>query len=164
MKNSKTLIRIILFFLAITVNAQETIWFDANWNATTKDKAVFYRPAPQKKGNGFWIVDYYINGTVQMEGFSTVSTPNEEKFDGLILYYHPNGKTFHKANYQNGELEGKRDVYYETGELKETGKYTNGKRDGVWKTYYKNGKIKKKGKYRNGEKIGVWKTFYKNVY
>ncbi len=50
--------------------------------------------------NGFWIVDYYKNGQIQMEGFSTVNIPNEEIFDGLVLYYHANGKPFHRANYK----------------------------------------------------------------
>lgn len=164
MKTSTLLIAMFVGFLTTSVTAQETVWFDANWNATTKDKAIYYRPAPQKKGDGFWIVDYYMNGTKQMEGFSLIAEPHKEQFEGLVLYYHQNGKPFHKANYEKGKLHGKREVYYESGELKELGRYVKGKRNGVWKTFYKNGKIETRGKYRNGKKVGVWKTFYKNVY
>lgn len=162
MKTSAFLITLFVGFLTVSVTAQQTIWLDKNWQETTKESHEFYRPTPQKKDNGFWIVDYYKNGQVQMEGFSSVSTLNEEVFNGLVTYYHINGKLFHKANYKNGKLDGIRKVFYETGNLKEVGKYVNGKRNGVWKTYYENGKIKSKGKYHNNEKSGVWKTFYKN--
>ena len=162
MKTSTLLIAMFVGFLTSSVTAQETIWFDSNWNLTTKDKAEYYRPTPKKVTNGFWLIDYYMNGKKQMEGFSTSNVPLKEFFEGQVLYYHPNGKLFHKANYKNGELQGKRDIYYETGELKERGRYVKGKRNGIWKTFYKNGKIESKGKYTNGEKAGVWKTFYKN--
>ena len=162
----KTRIAIVVLFVGLfttSLTAQETIWFDVNWKETTKDNASYYRPAPEKKDNGYWIVDYYKNGQVQMEGFSTNNTPNEEQFEGLVMYYHENGKPFHKAHYKNGKLNGQRKVFYETGELKEHGNYVNGKREGSWKTFSKKGKIKTKGRYKNGEKVGIWKTFYKNI-
>jgi antitoxin component YwqK of YwqJK toxin-antitoxin module len=159
---------IIMFFFigcyAQSLFGQKTIWFDKNWQQTSKENSVYYRPEPKKVKSGFWIVDYYKNGQVQMEGFSTVNSPNNESFDGLVTYYHQNGKPFHKANYKNGKLEGVRKVFYETGELKEQGRYKDGKRQGIWKTFYKNGKIKNKGKYKDNEKVGIWKTFYKNEY
>lgn len=152
----------VLFSLA-TASAQ-TVWFDKNWKETTKDNGVYYRPEPKKMKNGYWIVDYYKNGQIQMEGLSLVNKANEEKFDGLVVYYYENGKPFHKANYKEGLLNGVRKIFYKTGELKEIGRYKKGKRQGVWKTYYKNGKIKTRGKYKDNEKVGVWKTFYKNEY
>ncbi|MFD0993428.1 toxin-antitoxin system YwqK family antitoxin [Tenacibaculum geojense] len=164
MKTSTLLLAMFVSFFATSITAQSTIWFDANWQITSKDKGMYYRPEPKKVDNGYWIVDYYKNGQIQMEGLSSNKTPLEEEFEGLVSYYHSNGKPYHKANYKEGELHGLRRVYYDTGELKEEGTYNYGKRDGVWKTYYKNGKINSKGKYRNGEKVGVWKTFYKNVY
>ena len=188
MKTSKLIIVLVVGFLTTSLNAQETIWFDANWNTTAKENASYYRPTPKKVKNGFWLIDYYKNGTKQMEGFSFVSGPKEDKLDGLVAYFFENGKIFQKVNYKSGVLEGNRKIYfesgklkteaeykdgkivgsfsefYETGELKETGEYEEGKREGVWKTFYKNGKIEMKGKYREGEKVGVWKTFYKNVY
>ena len=144
--------------------AQKTIWFDKNWQETSEENSEYYRPEPKKLRNGYWIVDYYKNGQIQMEGFSTVNTPNKEEFDGLVIYYHPNGNPFHKAHYKNGKLDGVREVFYESGELKEQGRYKKGKRQGVWKTFHKTGKIKTKGKYKDNEKVGIWKTFYKNEY
>ncbi len=163
MKIATTFIVVFVGLLSYTANAQETIWFDANWQETSEDKAKYYRPVPKKTKEGFWIIDYYDNGQIQMEGYSTVNKPGEEEFDGLVVYYHPNGNFFHKANYKNGKLHGVRMVYYETGNLKEQGSYVEGKRQGNWKIFYENGKIKEKGKYENSEKVGVWKTFYKNL-
>ncbi|KAB1153854.1 toxin-antitoxin system YwqK family antitoxin [Tenacibaculum aiptasiae] len=164
MKTSTLIIVMFFGFLTSSITGQETIWFDKNWKETTKENHEFYRPAPKKIKDGFWIIDYYKNGQIQMEGYSTINKPDGEVFDGLVIYYHPNGKPFHKANYKNGKLDGVRKVFYESGELKQQGKYNDGKREGVWKTFYKNGKIETKGKYRDNEKVGVWKTFYKNVY
>ena len=188
MKTSTLLIAIVVGFLTVSVSAQETIWFDSNWNLTTKDKASYYRPQPEPQNNGFLIVDYYMNGNIQMEGFSLINTPNKEKFDGLVKYYYENAVLFQEIHYKEGKQDGNRKIYFESGKLKEertyksdklngkfseyyesgellsTGNYGDGQKEGAWKTYYKNGKIKEKGKYEKGEKIGVWKTYYKNVY
>ena len=188
MKISTLLIAIVVGFLTVSVSAQETVWFDSNWNPTEKEKATYYRPMPKVKNNGYWIVDYYMNGTKQMEGFSFSKVVNKEKFDGLVKYYFANGVLYQEINFEEGEIEGERRIYFEsgkiknereyrggkadgkffeyykTGELHMNGNYDEGLKDGVWKIYYKNGKIKERGKYEKGEKIGIWKTFYKNVY
>lgn len=164
MKTSTILTALLVVFLGTSAIAQETVWLDANWKKTDKENATFYRPAPEKKGNGYWIVDYYKNGKVQMKGFSTSNEYDNEQFEGLVKYYHPNGTLSHELNFSDGKLEGNRKEYYESGELKEVAKYKEGKRNGAFREYYKNGKIKTRGKYRDGEKVGVWKTFYKNVY
>lgn len=188
MKTSTLLIALVVGFLTTSVSAQETLWFDANWNPTAKEKATYYRPAPKVQGNGFWIVDYYMNGTIQMEGFSLNNNPNNEKFHGLVKYYFDDGKLYQEINYKKGEIHGIRKVYfksgklksvknyidnkiegkykeyYESGELFMVGKYENGLQKGIWKSYYQNGKIREKGKYNKGRKTGVWKVYYKNVY
>ena len=110
------------------------MYFDADWNKTIKEKAVYYRDFSANESIKRIIVDYYISGEKAQE-----------------------------AKYKNGKPEGKFLIYYKTGELKTVGFYRDGFREDVWKTYDKNGKIIKKGKYKKGEKIGVWKTFYKNL-
>ncbi len=188
MRTSALLIALVVGFLTSSVSAQETVWFDANWNLTEKDKAIYYRPTPKKQNNGFWIVDYYMNGIKQMEGYSSVLDVNNEKFDGVIKYYFSTGILYQEVRYSKGEIEGVRKIYfksgkikevrsyekdkmegryleyYKTGELLTTGDYEDNLKEGVWKTYYKNGKMKERGKYEVGKKIGIWKTFYKNVY
>ena len=163
MKTSTVLLVIVVGFLTTSLNAQENVWFDSNWNVTTKEKATYYRPAPKKMDIGYWIVDYYISGKKQMEGLSITNEPNKEMYNGLVKYFHENGKKFQDVNYVDGKPDGKFSEFYDTGEVKRTGKYENGLREGSWKVYLKNGKIQEKGKYTNGEKIGIWKTFYKNI-
>ena len=103
MKTSTFLIAMIVGFLTFSVSAQENLYFDANWNPSTKEKAAYYRPKPKVKKNGFWIVDYFINGEKQMEGFSLNDVPNEEKFHGLVKYYFENGQLFQEINFKKGK-------------------------------------------------------------
>ncbi|QNM85662.1 hypothetical protein H9W90_00625 [Polaribacter pectinis] len=163
MKTTTVLILIVVGFLTSSLSAQETVYFDSNWNLSTKEKAAYYRPAPKKVDNGYWIVDYYVSGKKQMEGLSKTNKPNKEVYVGAVNYFHENGANFQKVNYVDGKPEGKFYEYYDTGEMKRIGKYEAGLREGSWKVYYKNGKIQEKGKYNKGEKVGIWKTFYKNI-
>ena len=162
MKTTTLLIVFVVGFLTLSLSAQETIWFDSNWNVTTKDKAFHYRPAPKKMDKGYWIVDYYLNGVKQMEGLSTTNEPNKEMYIGTVNYFHENGNRFQEVFYVDGKPEGKFSEFYDSGELKTSGRYKEGKREGAWKTFNKNGKIKEKGRYNKGEKVGIWKVFYKN--
>lgn len=155
---------LLLFLIVIDVTSQETTWYDAEWNETTESNAAYYRPKPAKIKKGYWVIDYYKNGSVKREGYTKKPKKKHEGFEGLVIEYHPNGKAALKLNYKRGVLHGLHREYFTTGELKKQTRYRNGNRDGVWKEYYKSGKIKTKGKYRNGEKVGVWKTYYKNEY
>ena len=162
-KNISHEVRSASSFLTSTLTAQDTVWFDSNWNLTSNENATYYRPVPKKIDAGYWIVDYYISGKKQMEGFSTTNEANKETYVGLVTYYHENGQKFQMVNYINGKPVGRFSEFYDSGELKRSGKYDNGLREGSWKVYHKNGKIQEKGKYSSGEKIGIWKTFHKNI-
>ena len=60
MKNSITIS--LLLLSSIIIKAQDTIYFDKNWEVTTKDNHSFYRPLPLKKlGNLFLLRDFYKN-------------------------------------------------------------------------------------------------------
>lgn len=161
----KTTLLFVFFSLLfnLSVAAQKTIWLDASRNETTKENAVYYRPAPKKMDNGYWLVDYYRSGKKRKEGFSTRKETAEEMYIGVVKYYYENGVKFQEMRYSEGKLDGNFYEFYKTGNLNTVGKYTNGLRDGIWKVFYENGKIKEKGKYTIGEKVGVWKTFYKNI-
>jgi antitoxin component YwqK of YwqJK toxin-antitoxin module len=123
----------ISFFSIPNTVGQDKVWFDANGNTTTKEKAVYYRVFSNDKKENKIIIDYYLSGKKAKESYVI-----------------------------KGKKEGKFVEFYATGEVKVIGEFENGFREGMWKTYYNNGKIKEKGKYSSGEKIGVWKLFYKN--
>ena len=133
MKKVVAIVFFICAFYSIETVSQENIYFDANWNRTTKQKAVYYR--------------------------SLINTNKEKK---LVVDFFITGKKVREVFYENGKPDGKFSEFYSSGELKITGKYKKGLKVGMWKTYYKNGKIKEKGRFKNGEKVGVWKTYFNN--
>ena len=158
---------------------KDTLWFDANWNASTKNQASYFRPQPTKKDKGYLWKDYYLSGAKQMEAVSLKE--NEEVFDGIATWYFENGNVMQTVNYQNNLKVGERKNYHESGSLKsqysyindniegvwvgyhenaklsESGTYKSGLRNGQWKEYHKNGKLKGEGSYSDGKKVGIWK-------
>ena len=143
---------------------QTKIWLDKNHNETTKDKGLYYRPAPKKIRKKYWIVDYYLDGKKYREGKALFTTPNKEQFNGVVTYFFKNQNVSKKVTYKKGIKHGVYQEYFETGEISLQGKYEDDLKEGAWKLFYKAGKIKSKGQYSKGEKVGVWKTYYKNVY
>lgn len=161
---------------------KDTLWFDANWNASTKNQASYFRPQPTKKDKGYLWKDYYLSGAKQMEAVSLKE--NEEFFDGTTTWYFENGNVMQTVNYQNNLKVGERKNYHESGSLKsqysyindniegawvgyhenaklsESGTYKSGLRNGEWKEYHKNGKLKGEGSYSDGKKVGIWKMYY----
>lgn len=152
----------LLFILSFTFSyaQKDTIWFDANWNETTKNKANFYRCHCNKVDNGYWFIDYYISGAKQMEGLSL--DKDIEIYHGIVKWYHENGNIFQIVNYKNGILFGTLQVFYENGKLKNKSTYRNGKIEGKWSEYFENSKLKETGMYLKGQKDGLWKTYYYN--
>jgi len=173
----------------ISIYAQETvkdtIWYDANWNKSTKNVASYYRPFPEKKDNGYWLIDYYLSGAKQMEAHS--NAPDSEFFNGTVTWYYENGNVMQTVNYKDNVLYGERKNYHESGPLKsqysynkegkihgswvsfhenskpdENGQYDNDIKTGTWKEFHKNGKLKGEGKYKNDKKVGIWKMHYYN--
>jgi antitoxin component YwqK of YwqJK toxin-antitoxin module len=167
---------------ALSQAPKDTIWYDANWNASTKNQASYFRPEPAKKDKGYWWVDYYMSGAKQMEALSLHE--NDEFFDGLVTWYYENGNVMQTVNYKdnvliderkdyhesgtlknqysytNGLIEGDWVGYYENSKLSESGKYLSGQRNGLWKEYHKNGKLKGEGNYTDGKKTGIWKMYF----
>ena len=125
----------IFYLFSIPFFAQnDTIWFNSNWKDTSKKDASFYRLKPTKKGDAYYVVDYFLNGSKQMEGLSKY--PGKDMFIGPITWYFENGNIFQIAYYENGIQNGNRKVYYENGKLKTDSNYLKGRLDGKWKAYY----------------------------
>jgi antitoxin component YwqK of YwqJK toxin-antitoxin module len=55
--------------------------------------------------------------------------------------------------YVNGELDGKKNYYYENTAIRQSENYYKGKLDSWLKLYYPNGKLKSEEYYREGEMI-----------
>ncbi|AXT55377.1 hypothetical protein D1815_06255 [Aquimarina sp. AD1] len=101
----------------------DTIWYDKNWRLSIKDDAAFYRPPVSKKGELYLVQDYYINGSLQMEG--TSSNAAKDFWEGVVTWYDINGKVIQSFTYENNRLEGDFITYYKDKKL--IAQYKNGR-------------------------------------
>ncbi len=86
--------------MILSFNACKTVYFNSDWEETTKDKQVYYRPNP-KQIDGLWLIkDYYKNGVLQFEG--STKDIELELWEGDLTWYKPNGKIEDKVRYKNG--------------------------------------------------------------
>ena len=109
----------------IYAQSQGVIYFDEEWNITKdKKKASFYRETTQQ-GDYYLIKDYYINGTLQMEGKASDKTPNQEVFDGKVIWYYPDGKVSMVSHFSKGVQVGEHKSYQEDGRISQDFIYKN---------------------------------------
>ncbi|MDR6545219.1 antitoxin component YwqK of YwqJK toxin-antitoxin module [Chryseobacterium rhizosphaerae] len=102
--------------LSINVYAQEKTYFDENWEKTTQANMEYYRETTPK-GKLTLIKDFYKNGTLQMEGLASDTTPNSEVFEGKVTWYTPEGKIMNFVTYSNGKQVGPSQSYDASGKL-----------------------------------------------
>ena len=121
----------ILFFLTTTINAQETIYFDAEWKITTKINAVYYRVEIQNKKAK--TIDYFMSGKKAQEVVYMDGKP-----EGKYNLYYNSGELKTAGEYQKGLKQGVWKTYYKNGKIKERGRFKDDEKVGVWKTFYKN--------------------------
>ena len=99
MKN-KCYLGIYLLLLGSIARAQDTIYFDKNWNKIPKGEHVFYRPMPlQQVGMLLLLKDYYRNGNLQFQGY--VKPGNEDAYTGDAYWYNENGTDHNSSQYDN---------------------------------------------------------------
>ncbi len=87
----------------------DTMWFDLNWQITTKPKAYFYR-IYKKRAGGYDIWDRYKNHSIQMTAFSTTINPLYK--EGTAYYYNNNGFLSSVTTYKNNFPVGKSSWYW----------------------------------------------------
>ncbi len=114
--NNGSVIILLLFFSSIGLT-QETrqLYFDSNWQLTSKDSASYTRLISIKKDD------------LQFEGAFT----DTNKDENLIT----------KGYYANGKKQGVFIFNYEDGTLNRKGEYINDKPMGIWEFYYPNGQL-----------------------
>lgn len=158
--STATIITIILL-CQIHVSAQDTIWYDANWDETNdKELAEFYRPPAKKVGDDYLITDYYKSGVKQMEGLSYEK--GEGFWNGTVVWYYPNGDTSRTIEYENNVVNGKFMEYYGNGKVAGRSEFKNNVPHGMVEYYYYNGKLESKGNYKNGKPDGETTSFYRD--
>jgi CHAT domain-containing protein/Flp pilus assembly protein TadD len=72
--------------------------------------ATYYRLITYRDGKPTGItIDYYLNGKRQMQG-KLLAEGLAPKYEGIVTYYHPNGKKDYEEKYENGKAVGK--IYF----------------------------------------------------
>ncbi len=107
---------LLALILSVNVYAQEKTYFDENWEQTTQDNMEYYRET-LPKGQLTLIKDFYKDGTLQMEGLASDTTPNSEVYDGKVTWYTPEGKVLNTATYSKGKQIGPSQSYDTKGRL-----------------------------------------------
>lgn len=157
MKNTVLLLFISLLVSQITFGQQEKVYYDSEWKVTNKSKAEFYRlitfdEKGKPKGK---VKDYFINGTLQWEGYLSYADKYEnskDSIEGVSIWYHDNGNKSMQTNTVDGKLEGVREYYHRNGNISGRTNFKNGKLHGNSISYYESGKIQRKIVFVNGQK------------
>ena len=76
--------------------------------------------------------------------------------------YFQNGVLEFEAEYINGKLDGRSQVWLEDGTLYSISKYSNNQPHGIWKKFHPNGKLMFEVNYEYGQNHGVEKWYYEN--
>ena len=110
---------------------QDTLYFDEDWQETTKDKHAYYRPLPLKKeGELLLLRDYYKGGQLQMQGY--IRTDNPEIHVGDTYWYDEKGFDSSLSQYKNESSVKELNYYYPDGSLWQTISYAaNGKKEKI---------------------------------
>lgn len=102
---SNFMILLLFLLFGISLSAQQdTLYFDAKWKPTVKDSASFFRPPIRKVGRLYNVKDYYVNGQIQMEGFS--KSAEKDVWQGRTTWYNKDGSIYQQGNYSEGKLDG----------------------------------------------------------
>jgi len=134
--------------LAFAQFSTDTIFFSSDWKESEKEGAVYYRLYHRETNYLYHVVDYYLDGTIQMKGdFSSIYP---ERKDGKFSYYSKEGKLtaecFFVVNKLNGEYK-----IYENEKLSLIKTYKDHVMDGELTAHDETGAIRRREKYTNGE-------------
>ena len=130
MKKSAFVILILIGFLSVTINAQETIWLNKDLKETTKNNALYYKLGEKTDGE---VSYFYKNKSIFKKYFLVAG-----KAEGKYTEYDDSGELRVAGKYKNDVKDGNWKVYYKTGKIKKKGRYNEGDKVGIWKIFYKN--------------------------
>lgn len=117
-------------------------YFTSEWKETSQiDSAVFYREITYTENGKIdttqKVIDYYISGVKQFEGYLVSENPDIKNKE--CVFYYPNGN------------------------IETSGSYEDGYKIGIWKDYYKNGEIKRIYYWRKSVKqVGYYEETIEN--
>jgi TonB family protein len=155
----------IILIITISCYSQlikDTIYFDRNWQQSTRENAGYYRVISNDSSGKiqFLVRDYYISGRIQMAGNYRSIYPDFKT--GQFSYWYENGQCQIECNFHNNKLNGDYLEYYDNGKPKVKRSYVNGLINGAEKTWSLAGFLAKVVEYRYGARHGKFLTYYDN--
>ncbi|HUR30228.1 MAG TPA: hypothetical protein VMZ69_02285 [Saprospiraceae bacterium] len=94
-------------------------------------------------------------------GFTTVYAVGKDgtTYHGPYTKSDSAGVLLEKGNFQEGELNGFREILFPDGKVKIRERYVNGKMADLYEYYFPNGNLELKGYYVEGAMYGPWKKY-----
>ena len=132
---------LLTFAIGSQLTAQNTYFFDRNWNNLTtskeKKKAKYFRKV-EKVAQGYLQSDFYID---------------KRRTPASVKYYEDEALSIPIGAHKS---------YFRNGRIKSEGRYTRGYKSGQWIYYWPTGKIREKGSFEGDNKTGTWIRNRKN--
>ncbi len=142
-------------------NAADTIYYDNQWNQSSREAATYFRlVAIDTNRIRFIVNDYYVSGNLQMEGAFRSINPDFKI--GGFTYWYENGDKHIECYFEQNRLHGVYREWYPGGQLKSEMTYRHGILEGTEKNWDEEGNLAKTVEYKNGLKNGEFITYYKN--
>lgn len=85
---------------------------------------------------------------------------NEAQQKHGIYESYLSGVLLERADYNNGKLNGKREMFYPNGNVEINENYLNDQLTGTYKSYFEDGTLSQEANYLNGMMEGLIKTYY----
>ena len=141
---------------------RDTMYFDRDWEQTTRPNASYYRIISfADTGDFLFIVrDYYLSGQIQMSGTYRSIRPDYKT--GVFTYYYKNGFKQAECEYDHNELDGPYREWYENGILKSDHFYLDGELNGSYKSWNDDGTPSLEIQYKDGKKHGYFISYHSN--
>lgn len=128
---------------------------------SSKVKAVVIHEENSNRSKAYF---YHENGSLMSHGIY-----KDQKKDSVWVNFGPSERLSNTETYVNGELHGKKVVYYVPEIVTDKSQipaaiyhYKNGKLDGEFKEYFDPRNVKTSGQYQNNKKVGIWIQYHPN--
>ncbi|WP_411811548.1 toxin-antitoxin system YwqK family antitoxin [Chryseobacterium scophthalmum] len=142
-----------LFFQILFCQNADPVYYDQDWKVTTKANASYYRLMPMKEvGELVLIQDFYMNGTLQFEGYTFKK--DENAYVGDVVWYDENGNDDNFRQYRNDTKNLSLTYYHTNGKIRKKVQYKNGVKHGETIIYSTDGTVLMKGLFEKGKPIG----------
>ena len=154
-------IAIFIFLCGYSQTAGDTIYFDQNWNQTSKKEASYFRIVSIDTSRILFLVrNFYLTGQLQMKGAYRSINPDVRM--GEFSFWYQNGSKHISCHFKDGLPDGHYEEWYENGTLKAEKNFIDGRLDGTLKAWSDQGVLTKSIQYKNGAKHGHFITYYSN--